>query len=124
MPWNGTINQFIVPFQYLFLLVLTQTKIRILEKVKACSSVDRASDSDSESQGFDSLHAYSCWEKGNSSKLGLLWFRHLKITKVWCRSKLVFFVKIYKFNRTANNIIPFHFQTVNFNSSNLLQFAV
>lgn len=25
---------------------------------KACSSVDRASDSDSESQGFDSLHAY------------------------------------------------------------------
>jgi hypothetical protein len=28
--------------------------------LKACSSVDRASDSDSESQGFDSLHAYSC----------------------------------------------------------------
>jgi hypothetical protein len=27
-------------------------------KRKACSSVDRASDSDSESQGFDSLHAY------------------------------------------------------------------
>ena len=26
--------------------------------LKACSSVDRASDSDSESQGFDSLHAY------------------------------------------------------------------
>ena len=25
---------------------------------KACSSVDRASDSDSESRGFDSLHAY------------------------------------------------------------------
>ena len=28
--------------------------------LKACSSVDRASDSDSESQGFDSLHAYIC----------------------------------------------------------------
>ena len=27
--------------------------------LKACSSVDRVSDSDSESQGFDSLHAYS-----------------------------------------------------------------
>ena len=27
-------------------------------KIKACSSGDRASDSDSESQGFDSLHAY------------------------------------------------------------------
>ena len=26
--------------------------------LKACSSVDRAPDSDSESQGFDSLHAY------------------------------------------------------------------
>ena len=25
---------------------------------KACSSVDRALDSDSKSQGFDSLHAY------------------------------------------------------------------
>lgn len=25
---------------------------------KVCSSVDRASDSDSESQGFESLHAY------------------------------------------------------------------
>ena len=32
---------------------------RVLETLKACSSVDRASDSDSESQGFDSLHAYS-----------------------------------------------------------------
>ena len=26
--------------------------------LEACSSVDRASDSDSESQGFKSLHAY------------------------------------------------------------------
>ena len=26
---------------------------------EACSSVDRASDSDSECQGFDSLHAYN-----------------------------------------------------------------
>ena len=31
----------------------------MLDSLKACSSVDRASDSDSESQGFDSLHAYS-----------------------------------------------------------------
>ena len=31
--------------------------------VEACSSVDRASDSDSESQGFDSLHAYGFTEK-------------------------------------------------------------
>ena len=38
-------------------LVLSKSK---LDKypLEACSSVDRASDSDSESQGFDSLHAY------------------------------------------------------------------
>ena len=46
-------------------------------KLKACSSVDRASDSDSESQGFDSLHAYT-----EFSKLGLFWFRHLKLINV------------------------------------------
>jgi hypothetical protein len=34
------------------------TKIQTIFKIEACSSVDRASDSDSESQGFDSLHAY------------------------------------------------------------------
>ena len=45
--------------------------------IKACSSVDRASDSDSESQGFDSLHAY-----GSFSNLGLLWFRHLKLFNI------------------------------------------
>jgi hypothetical protein len=44
--------------------------------------VDRASDSDSESQGFDSLHAYSYLSTSNSDNLGLLWFRHLKIVKV------------------------------------------
>lgn len=33
------------------------TKMKINFTLKACSSVDRASDSDSESQGFDSLHA-------------------------------------------------------------------
>ena len=52
--------------------------------LKACSSVDRASDSDSESQGFDSLHAYGwigTW-KMNPSFLGLLWFRHLILDKV------------------------------------------
>jgi hypothetical protein len=31
--------------------------------LQACSSVDRASDSDSESQGFDSLHAYQSESK-------------------------------------------------------------
>ena len=34
------------------------TKIKIHSTLEACSSVDRASDSDSERQGFDSLHAY------------------------------------------------------------------
>ena len=34
------------------------TKIKNIFKIEACSSGDRASDSDSESQGFDSLHAY------------------------------------------------------------------
>ena len=43
--------------------------------LKACSSVDRASDSDSESQGFDSLHAY----REINKFLGLNWFRHLKL---------------------------------------------
>jgi hypothetical protein len=33
------------------------TKVKINFTLEACSSVDRASDSDSESQGFDSLHA-------------------------------------------------------------------
>ena len=32
--------------------------IETLLNLKACSSVDRASDSDSGSRGFDSLHAY------------------------------------------------------------------
>ena len=43
--------------------------------LKACSSVDRASDSDSGSQGFDSLHAYNL-------KWGLLWFRHLNCVNI------------------------------------------
>jgi hypothetical protein len=36
-------------------------KIVVLKKIislKACSSVDRVPDSDSDGQGFDSLHAY------------------------------------------------------------------
>jgi hypothetical protein len=49
--------------------------------LKACSSVDRASDSDSESQGFDSLHAYKFIEK-IVNKVGLIWFRHLKLTNI------------------------------------------
>ena len=35
---------------------MNHNDIKIFQK--ACSSVDRASDSDSESRGFDSLHAY------------------------------------------------------------------
>ena len=41
-----------------FLHTLYFTKVENISKIKACSSGDRASDSDSESQGFDSLHAY------------------------------------------------------------------
>ena len=41
-----------------FLHIFYFTKIENISKIKACSSEDRASDSDSESQGFDSLHAY------------------------------------------------------------------
>jgi hypothetical protein len=51
-------------------------------KIKACSSVDRASDSDSESQGFDSLHAYGLIFKFAYGFLGLLWFRHLRVSNV------------------------------------------
>ncbi len=36
---------------------------------EACSSVDRASDSDSECQGFDSLHAYNLRNKLVSIKI-------------------------------------------------------
>ena len=50
-------------------------------RLKACSSGDRASDSDSESQGFDSLHAYKFINKSKLI-LGLLWFRHLKLVNV------------------------------------------
>lgn len=34
-----------------------------LKEMKACSSVDRALDSDSKSHGFDSLHAYTFFNK-------------------------------------------------------------
>ena len=56
------------------------TKIKNNFTLKVCSSVDRASDSDSESQGFDSLHAYNL--KYLKNDLGLFWFRHLKLIKV------------------------------------------
>ena len=42
-----------------FLKRILFTKIKNNSTLKACSSVDRASDSDSESQGFESLHAYN-----------------------------------------------------------------
>ena len=61
-----------IAFLYLMLYIYWKksnenfTKIRNNYTLKACSSVDRASDSDSESQGFDSLHAYnSIFEKTN-----------------------------------------------------------
>lgn len=37
---------------------LNRTNYYKFSNTKACSSVDRAADSDSESRGFDSLHAY------------------------------------------------------------------
>ena len=44
-------------YKVTFLTILF-TKLINIFTLEACSSVDRASDSDSESQGFDSLHAY------------------------------------------------------------------
>lgn len=47
--------------------------------------MDRASDSDSESQGFDSLHAYGLRLKLLTlivQLMGLFWFRHLKLVNV------------------------------------------
>ena len=49
-------------------------------KLKACSSVDRAPDSDSDGQGFDSLHAYEFLK--NKIILGLSWFRHLELVSL------------------------------------------
>ena len=56
------------------------TKIKNIFKLKACSSGDRASDSDSESQGFDSLHAYELpfFKSSNKSNFEI----ELKIAKV------------------------------------------
>ena len=42
-----------------FKKILKNKRLVIRFSLKACSSVDRALDSDSKSQGFDSLHAYS-----------------------------------------------------------------
>ena len=56
------------------------TKIHTIFKIEACSSVDRASDSDSESQGFDSLHAYELIFEKDS--VGLFWFRHLNLITI------------------------------------------
>ena len=60
---NGVVVKFTININ-LFIIFLSLDKNIIIflisfKKLKACSSVDRASDSDSESQGFDSLHAYS-----------------------------------------------------------------
>ena len=60
---NGVVGKFIINY-FLYWLFLLNSKLEemILSckqiSIKACSSVDRASDSDSECQGFDSLHAY------------------------------------------------------------------
>lgn len=77
----------IVFFYLIFIVIYNEnfTKIRNNYKLKACSSVDRASDSDSESQGFDSLHAYGLRLKLLTlivQLMGLFWFRHLKLVKV------------------------------------------
>ena len=55
-----------------------ESNTRIKSLVQACSSVDRASGSDSESQGFNSLHAYGFILKFINLYQGLTWFRHLK----------------------------------------------
>ena len=56
--------------------------------------MDRALDSDSESQGFDSLHTYDLRFK-QFLKLGLLWFRHLNFINIRIKSKFIFFEKKY-----------------------------
>ena len=67
---------------FIFLKIILFTKIKNNFMLKACSSVDRASDSDSESQGFESLHAYIINFIQKKIELGLLWFRHLKFINV------------------------------------------
>ena len=63
-----------------FLHIFYFTKLKNISKIKACSSGDRASDSDSESQGFDSLHAYELpFFKSSSTSI---FDRQLKIGKV------------------------------------------
>jgi hypothetical protein len=89
--------------------------------------VDRASDSDSESQGFDSLHAYSFISK--FFILGLSWFRHLRLTKVRSGRSLHSSLKSANFKISANKIISFVSRAVKNikigqQNSNLLQFAV
>ena len=51
-------NEYYIYFLKNNFFYINHYKIIKLFLLKACSSVDRASDSDSESQGFDSLHAY------------------------------------------------------------------
>ena len=89
--------------------------------------MDRASDSDSESQGFDSLHAYSFL--GTFFNLGLSWFRHLRFIKVRSGRSLYSSLKSTNLKISANNIISFLSQAVKnlkigSQNSNLLQFAV
>ena len=51
-------NEYYIHFLKNNLSSINYYKVIQILLLKACSSVDRASDSDSESQGFDSLHAY------------------------------------------------------------------
>ena len=60
--WEDLFLIFFRKFQKFLLFLkfshtLCFTKIKNISRIEACSSGDRASDSDSESQGFDSLHA-------------------------------------------------------------------
>ena len=94
---------------------------------EACSSVDRASDSDSECQGFDSLHAYNL-KKINwfILKIGAVLVSTFNAEKIWFRWKFVSFLKIYKKLITANNKLSFNFNKLILNNtkfSNQFAFA-
>ena len=102
-----------------FLKIVHQISIKwnLMDIYQACSSVDRASDSDSGCQGFDSLHAYKL-------KIGAVSVSTFNNEKIQFRWKLVFFLKIYKKLLNANNIFSFNFtQLISTNTKLLNKFS-
>ena len=59
MGWGENLLLIINSLKFSKSIILFENFINLQTSfnIEACSSVDRASDSDSESQGFDSLHA-------------------------------------------------------------------